>query len=145
VVIPQVARFAYNNGGHRDRIKNLSEYWSDGYITTNGELDLNLYYGFQGESGIKAVTILGTDTDIVQQGSATPLGVESLGEAPLGGSPLDPVSAMSRFWQIDTTALTDYNEMFAEYTMNTLDGQFALVAHGPNHYDAFTVPVSHKK
>lgn len=152
IFIPQVARFAYNNGGRRDRLKNLSEYWTDGYITANGVLTNTLYFGFDGSLGKKPLTISGSDTSIAIPQTGSTLGDEALGVNPLGGATLDPVSgligtnaAMLRFWQVDTVKSPDYIEQFAEYTMNTLDGQFALIAHGSNQWDAGTAPVTHKK
>ncbi len=152
VFISQVARFAYNNGGRRDRIKNMSSYWSDGYLTANALINMNTYFGFDGISGKKTMTISGGDTTITNPAQGSPLGDAPLGENPLGGSPFDPISGlpganvpMLRFWQDDSMAGVDYNEHFVEYTMNVKDAQFALVAHGSNQFDAGTTPVSHKK
>lgn len=150
--IPQIARFAYNNGGRRDRIKNMSEYWSDGYITPNGELTMKQYFGFEGSEGIRQMSILGTDTTIVTRADSNSLGEDGLGENPLGGASITPTpglpgsgSVMLRFWQADTLKMIDYTEQFVEYSMDTLDGQFAINAHGSNQFDAGTSPVSHKK
>lgn len=150
--IPQVARFAYNNGGNRARLKNMSEVWSDGYITPNATLNLKPYYGFEGIDGQKVLTISGGDTSITNPVGGSPLGDEPLGSTPIGGDNLDPltglpgtVSTMVRFWQVDTASLIDYTEKFVEYSMNTLDGQFALVAYGDNQYDASTSIITHKK
>lgn len=150
--IPQVARFAYNNGGRRDRLKNMSEYWSDGYISPNGTLNMTQYLGFEGNVGKKMMRISGGDSNVVNEIGASPLGSEPLGTVPLGGSTSGPIPGLDlgattllRFWQVDTMDIIDYTEEFAEYTMNTLDGQFALVAHGSNSWDAGTSPVTHKK
>lgn len=152
VFIPQVARFAYNNGGRRDRLKNLSEYWSDGYITPNGVLNYSLNLGFAGSEGIALMQILGTDANVTSQEGAIPLGEDPLGFGMLGGSSPFPLagiigtnSPMLRFWQIDTATLKDYIEHYVEYTMDTMDGQFAIVAHGSNQFDAGTSPIVHKK
>lgn len=150
--IPQVARFAYNNGGRRDRVKNMDAYWSDGYISPNGLLNLAMNLGFEGSVERKLLTISGADSDIVTPLSGSMLGDEPLGATPIGGATLGvPVGLVGsggtllRFYQEDTMSLTDYFESFVEYTMNTLDGQFAIVAHGNNQWDAGTAPVSHKK
>jgi hypothetical protein len=152
VFIPQVARFAYNNGGKRDRIKILNEAWSDGYITANGLLTLKAYFGFEGVAGTKTVTISGSDSSIVNPAGGSPLGDEQLGANPLGGDNLDPLTGlpgtnttMLRFYQVDTMSFTDFTEGFFEYSMNTLGGQFALVAYGTNTTDAGTAIISHKK
>lgn len=152
VYISQVARFAYNNGGRRDRLKNMSEFWTDGYITANGTLNMNVYYGFEGIAGMKTMTISGGDSSIVNPLGGSPLGNEPLGTVPLGGSTSSLVTGlpgtnatMLRFWQEDTASLVDYTEFFTEYRMDTLGGQFAIVSYGTNQVDASTSPVSHKK
>lgn len=152
VFIPQVARFAYNNGGTRQRIKNLSEYWTDGYITANGLLEYSIYFGYGGAEGVATQQIAGNDAAVVDLQDANPIGDEGLGETPLGGSPFNPLVGLpgasvplQRFWQIDTCVAVDYTEHYVEYRMNTLGGQFAVVAHGSNQFDAGTAAVSHKK
>lgn len=152
IPIFQVARFAYNNGGRRDRIKNMNEFWSDGYITPNGELSIGIYYNFEGIAGKKILTISGGDMDVVNPIGGSPLGDEPLGATPIGGDNLDPLSSLPgtnatllRFWQIDTADVVDYVEYFQEFKMNTLGGQFALMAYGSNQVDAGTVPITHKK
>lgn len=145
IFIHQIARFAYNNGGRRDRIKIMSEYWTDGYITPNGELTMTQYLGFNGSKGRKTMNISGADPDITTQLDGSPLGDDTLGSNPLGGSTLSPVqylpgteSVFLRFYQDDTMEQIDYTESFVEYSMTTLDGQFAIVAHGNNQHDAGT-------
>lgn len=149
--IPQVARFGYENDGKRDVIKNLNRYWTDGYITPNGVLNMKLYLGFDGISGIKKMTISGSDTEIAIQKKAAHLGTKHLGAAPLGGGrgekrvSIGATSPMLRFWQDDSADVVDYTERFIEYTMNTLNGQFAIVSHGANAWNAYTAPVTHTK
>lgn len=146
-LIPQIARFAYNNGGRRDMIKNMSEYWTDGYISSGGILDMTQYFGFNGVSGQQTMVILGNDSAITNLNPASPMGSEPMGT--LDGLPFemgDPtLNGMNRFWQIDTLSAIDYTEQFVEYSMDTLDGQFAIVAHGSNQWSAGTSPISHKK
>lgn len=143
------ARFAYNNGGTRDRLKNMSEYWSDGYISPNGLLTLTMGLGFEASVAKKSFIISGADASIVTGKQATPLGNGPFGSNPLGGaninSPTGTGTGLYRFEQIDTMDGNDYFEHYVEYTMNTLDGQFAIVAHGSDQFDAGTSPVSHKK
>jgi hypothetical protein len=152
VQINQVARFAYNNGGKRDMIKNMSEYWTDGYLTTNALLNMNIYLGFDGSVGKKTMSISGKDTTITIPQAGSTLGDEALGANPLGGETLSPLTGLAnsglemvRFYQSDTMDLVDYMEHFVEYTMSTLDAQFAIVSHGSNQWNAGTASVSHKK
>lgn len=143
------ARFAYNNGGRRDRLKNQNECWTDGYISPNGLLNMTLGIGF--EASIKKWTfpISGLDPTIVTGKTATPLGNAPFGSQPLGGantsSPHGTGAGLYRFEQIDTVESDDYFEQYVQYDMNTLDGQFAIVAFGSDQYDAGTSPNSHKK
>lgn len=155
VFINQVARFAYNNGGNRSSLKNMSEYWTDGYISGNGNLTLKMYYGFEGSVGNKTLTISGGDTDIVVAPSGSMLGDEPLGSTPLGGATFGSnpgstgatgtIANMLRFYQSDSVSMIDYFEYFAEYSMTTLGGQFTIVAHGSNQWNAGTSPVKHRK
>ena len=152
VFIPQVARFAYNNGGNRSLLKNMTEIWTDGYITANAILIPKLYFGYNGTFGIKSFTINGNDSEVVGSVGGSPLGDEPLGSTPIGGDNLDPltglpgtITTMSRFYQVDTMDKIDYPEMFFEYSMNTLDGQFALVSYGTNQFNSGTAYITHKK
>lgn len=152
IFISQIARFAYNNGGNRFRLKNFNEYWSDGYITPNGVLAMNTYYGFAGSLGVSQTTITGTDQSVVVGVDADPLGSAPLGSGPLGGGStgttptlFGSMASLLRFWQIDTFKVLDHIESFVEYTMQTLDGQFVIIAHGSDQYDAGTSPITHKK
>lgn len=152
VQISQRARFAYNNGGRRDRLKNMDEYWTDGYITGNGKIDMTMGIGFEGSVALKKTTILGNDSSIVVPQSASSNGQEPLGTNPLGGATSGPLFGLPganvellRFWQVDTLSEDDYIEFYVEYGMDTLNGQFAIVAHGCNQWDCGTSPNSHKK
>ena len=147
--ISQVARFAYNNGGRRDRLKNMATYWQDGYISANGVLNFSAFFEYEGTSGIRTFQLLGTNTSLIKQRTASPLGRWPLGYVPLGGanpaSPggLEENSALLRFQWAQTLQMNDYFEHFVQYSMETLDGQFAIVAHGSDQWDGGTAPVSH--
>lgn len=152
IFINQVVIFAYNNGGDRSRIKDLTSYWSDGYITTNGVLNMSMNFGFNGVSGKKMMAISGGDKSVTNPSQGNSLGDEQLGVDPLGGSYFDPTvglpgagTPLVRFWQDNSIKKVDYIEHYVSYQMTTLNGQFALVAHGSNQFDAGTIPVSHKK
>ena len=147
--IAQIARFAYNNGGRRDRLKNMATYWSDGYITSNGVLNLSAFFEYQGTAGIRTFQLLGTNSNLVKKRTAFPVGNRPLGNVPLGGAnPASPGgieenSNLLRFQWAQTLKQTDYFEHFVQYSMETLDGQFAIVAHGSDQWDGGTSPVTH--
>lgn len=146
VFIPQVARFAYNNGGVRSLLKTMSAYWTDGYISPSALLTMNMYFGFNGKDGIKTMTISGSDTKITNANTGSHLGSEPMGSldglSEISNYPLD---GLVRFWQQDTMSLVNFTESFVEYKMSSLDGNFAIVAHGSNQESAQSSPVSHKK
>jgi len=153
VFIPMVARFAYNNGGTRDRLKNMSEYWSDGYLTANALVNFNMYYGFAGSRGFKTKTIAGNDSKIV---AASPVGIpfgnRGFGKVPFGGASGLTISGLPgagtplfRFNQINTYAPNSFFEHFVEYTMNVAGAQFAIVAHGSDQFDGGTSAAGYKK
>lgn len=152
IAIPQRARFAYNNGGTRARNKNLTAYWTDGYITANAELDYTINFGFGGEAGQRTMKILGNDSTVVTTADATPIGDEGLGETSFGGASFNPLDGLpgadvplQYFYQEDTCDKVDYTQHYIEYSMDTLGGQFAIVSHGSNQFDAGTVALTHKK
>jgi hypothetical protein len=98
------------------------------------------------------MSILGSDSAITTSISSDPLGSDELGVDPLGGSTIDAIpglagvtSTMLRFSQADSVKRVDYTEQYVEYSMNSVDGQFCIVAHGSNQTDTGTVWRSHKK
>lgn len=148
--IEQVARFAYNNGGRRDRIKNFATYWTDGYISANANLGMLLGYNYQGSGATRSYSILGTDQSLVVSRTASPLGRNPFGYAPLGGAnPASPTGedndpTLLRFQWEQTVDPIDYFEQFTQYTLTTLNAQMAIVAHGSDQWDAGTSAVSRK-
>jgi hypothetical protein len=126
----------------------MSRYWSDGYLTADAELDMEANFGFGGLLGKKVTTILGGTENLVLLPGGIPFGSESFGSQPFGGGTTDesiglPNSGvtMNRFWCVDTFAPLDFTEFYMEYRL--LKGQFALVSHGSNMFDAGTTPITH--
>ncbi|MBK3666171.1 hypothetical protein JJE66_33740 [Bradyrhizobium diazoefficiens] len=150
--IKQRARFAYNNGGSRTRVKSMSQYWTDGYITPNATITMYQYFGYNGYLGVKSLTITGSDESIAVLPEASPLGTDVFGVDPLGGASLSAIpglpysgSILARFYQIDTMARKQFVESYVEYATDDLDAQFAILAHGSNMQDSGTAHISHKK
>lgn len=144
--INQVARFAYNNGGRRDLLKTMTQQWTDGYIFPGGILNVSLSFGFNGISGVNNFTINGSDPSITNYRTGSSMGTEPMGS--LDGLPVNEtidLPGMVRFWQINSMPLKDFTEMFVEYSMNTINCRFALVAYGNNMIQSQTSPSSHKK
>jgi hypothetical protein len=103
-------------------------------------------------AGVRVAPFSAMTRTSLSQGQRTPIGDSPLGQDPLGGDTLDPVLElpgadvpMQRFYQIDTCSPVDYTEHFVEYSMDTLGGQFAIVAHGSNQFDAGTAMITNKK
>jgi hypothetical protein len=135
--IPFVARFPYNNHGERGTENKFTRYWTDGYITANGELNLSIYHGFAGIRGLSTKIILGTDPKTVQQPGGVGLGQNPLGFNPFGGAPLEAQVNLLRLTVGKKFPMVTQLEYATEYSMNTLDAQFALVSHGPAFLEAF--------
>lgn len=132
-----VVDFPYANKGDRASENKFSRYWTDGYITANGELVHTLKKGFAGSAGIETKTILGTDVKTVQQPGGDGLGQQPLGFNPFGGAPLEAQTNLLRLRVVKKFVATRQTEYKSQYEMDTLDGQFAIVAHGPEFIDDF--------
>lgn len=131
-----VANFPYMNRGRSSEFK-FVRYYTDGYITANGELALGILYGFAGKTGIGSKTILGTEPKTVQQAGGVGLGQNPLGFNPFGGAPLAAQVNLLRFALVHKFPLFRATETQTSYSMSTLDGQFAIVAHGPAFTDEY--------
>lgn len=133
VFIPHVATFPYANAGERGSENKFSRYWTDGYITANGSLDLTVLNGFAGGRGEQTKTILGTDPKTVQAAGGVGLGQSPLGFNPFGGAPLEAQVNLLRLTVGKKFPLVNKIESQISYSMNVLDAQFVIVSHGPEY------------
>lgn len=82
-----VARFAYNNYGAPELIKEFQTFFVEGYISQNTKLIMRLLYNYLGVTEIKTFSITGTDSDIIISDSEdNVLGMAGLGMWPLAGT-----------------------------------------------------------
>lgn len=125
------AVFAYRNFGDRTLLKQFDEFYSEGYLSSNTNLDLTLQYDYAGGTSVKEFTISGADPTITVGGvSGGPLGSLPLGAGPLG-SVLEGGSDLKKFRQINGVSHVDFHEMRAIYSTTDTSAQFELLAHGP--------------
>ena len=126
-----IAAFSYQSYKKRGSLKNLTEWFTEGYIESNTMLTLQLNYDFTGSTQIQTFDINGADSSIlfnlVADGS---FGKLSLGKAPLGGGGLG--DAIPKFRVIDVTPKQDFYEVQAVYKSNDVDQRWELLAFGGN-------------
>jgi hypothetical protein len=127
-----VANFAYLNYGQPSHMKGLTEWFTDGYISTNTTLTQTLYYDFKGYSGVQEFDIKGDDTAIIFANITTGnLGKEPLGKEPLGTTS-DDVDELQRFRVIKQTYKRNFYEIQVKYESNDIDQQWFLLHQGGN-------------
>lgn len=132
--INAVARFGYQNFERRDWQKSFDEFFTEGFISSNTELTLNLRYEFEGAERIQDFTISGNDSAIiVNPRQAQSLGKTSLGKRNLGGS-LETITdiVQPKFRVIHGTIKTDFYEFQVEYSSNEVDFEWEIIAFGGN-------------
>lgn len=126
------ANFSYLNYGRRDHKKNLTEWLTEGYISSNTEVTMTLNYDFDGFTTIKEFLIDGDNEQILfQPVDDVSLGKKSLGKSPLGSS-TEELPVLAKFRQINTTPKEDFYEIQVQYSSNDVDQQWELLALGGN-------------
>lgn len=132
--IHAIAAFAYRNYDHRAWKKQLNEWYTEGYISSNTTLTFGLKYDFGGFTSIVENSISGSDTGLIFSTTAD----GSLGKAPFGQNPLgsitDSDSNLPKFrvsHQITKNNL-DFYEIQPYYESNDVDFQWELLAQGGN-------------
>ena len=125
------AVFSYMNGGNRNETKSQNEFFVEGYISPNCELDTIINYDLDGYSGTGTYTLSGSNTRVVQ----TPTDTASLGKSPLGKSPLgagiDEVdSNTSKFRVIWTSTRIPYYEYSPSFYSLGVDYNWSILAFG---------------
>lgn len=126
------AYFGYFSGSERANLKTMDEYYTEGYISSNTELNLVLKYDFGGFTTTISKTIEGTDTGLIYQTNADgSLGKEPIGSNPLG-SIVDSVLDIPKFRVFHELSRNDFYEIQVVYGSNQVDAQWELLAHGGN-------------
>jgi len=127
------ALFSYQQFGDRANTKNCNEFYNEGYITSNTELMLALYYNYQGCEGSVTKTISGSDPRTVcTPGGDGSLGKQSLGIRSLAGRGATADDLPPKFRIIKTFPKTDFYELQVGFSSNDVDQHWELLAWGPN-------------
>jgi len=115
----------------RTRMKTLDEWFVEGEITQNAEVELTLNYD-EGQTATVDKTIEGDDEDILEGTVA----VNSLAQSPLATQPLGgllvPPSDARRFHVVFDLAREDYFGIGDTYSSNDADFYWAIIARGGN-------------
>lgn len=128
------AFFSYQNYGTRSNTKYFNEFYVEGYITENAQLNLGIQYEIDGNATTTAYTINGNDKQIVAiKNFQTSLGKKPLGKNPLGGYySSDPQTGMPpKFRVIKVFPRTDFYEAQYAFQSYGLDYQWEILAFGP--------------
>lgn len=141
-----VAAFPYvcNSGGSPDMQKNFNELYTEGYISANTTLMVNVNYDFGGFSGTYTGLIEGSDARIIFNRITD----GSLGQNPLGTQPLGQIlnlpfnPPVPKFRVIKTMPRQDYFERQIVYSSNDVDAQWVLLRFGLAESGAQARPVS---
>ncbi len=126
------AAFSYNSFGERALLKSMDEWFTEGYISSNAELELKLNFELDGIVQQLSVTIIGGDSNILFESEVSiALGDSALGDEPLGIT--DTLATQyPKFRHIFPFAPKDFFEIQAIYEMDSQDGVFELLAIGGN-------------
>ena len=126
------AIFAYNNYGHRAKLKVFDEVYVDGEIIPNTKITMTVKYDYDGATQSIEKTIDGSDEDILE-GS---IGINSLAQQSLAtnplGSLLNPPTNARRFRVIYEIAREDFYEIQISFETNDVDQYFSVIAQGTN-------------
>jgi len=139
------AGYAYRTYGRRDVYKRFDEWLTEGYISANTELIINLKYDFDGYTQNLEKVIKGDDDSILYETSSTGvLGDNPLGDAPLGDQ-LESSSQQPKFRIINEFPLEDFFEVQVVYYTNEVDAQWEILATGGNVILSTSQPINIKQ
>ncbi len=131
------ATFAFNNYGTRTQTKGYDNFYVEGYIAQNTNLNLGIQYDIDGCAVVTRYEIDGNDKQIVclarSDGS---LGKASLGKHPLGSS-LNNIEDFGKpkFRVIKTFPTSYFYEDQISFFSTGKDLQWEIVAYGPQLLD----------
>lgn len=133
IPINAIGKFAYRNFKNRALLKNFDEFLVEGEISpATTDLVVTLDYDFGGQTQSIDRTIDGSDEDILLAPIPnSSLGVNPLGQQPLGGS-LEVPEDSRKFRVILEIAREDFTEMQVSFETNEVDRFWSIIAHGPN-------------
>lgn len=127
------AVFSYNNYGTRTHEKEINEFYTEGYISSNTELTLGLVYEIDGCAINTMFNLSGVSGFVCKRTSDASLGKVSLGKNPLGSSlsQTDPTQLPPKFRWIRTFPMRKFFEHQVSYSSNGLNQEWQILAFGP--------------
>lgn len=137
-----VARFAYrNNVKQRSNLVWFDKTYFEGYLSLGTELNAQVYFDYQGNSGIQNLVInsVASPAALFTAANAPSLGDSSLGDNSLGdglNQAFDAQDALPKFRAICDINPIDCFETLIEVYSDSLDAQWELLCLGLN----FTAP-----
>lgn len=128
------ARFSYSNYGSRSQTKGFGLWCTEGYISANTTLTMNLNFEVDGCQTTQTYNLVGTNTRFVCLSTDdNSLGKNPLGSEPLGGFLSDPVADPTppKFRWIKSFPIKYFYEQSVEYTSYGADYQWYILTFGP--------------
>lgn len=127
------AFFSFNNYGTRSNSKGYNQFYVEGYITANSELNLGIQYDIDGCATNTSFQIDGDDKQIVCIGGAdNSLGKNSLGKQPLGSVILPTAATLPpKFRVIKTFPIRYFYEDQISFSSTGIDEQWEIIGFGP--------------
>lgn len=139
--INAIAAWSYEQAGSRFEKKNMSKFYTEGYIQSNTKITLTLKFDFGGFTSILNFDHKGTDPGIIFATTAD----GSIGKFPIGKNPIgsitDSVSDLPKFRVIDTAYRQDFFEYQFQVSSNDIDQDWEILALGGNAGAARAMPV----
>jgi hypothetical protein len=121
------------NAGRRSRLKNMSEEFTEGYISPATVIAMSFTFEkTKGETPLIDKEIKGSNTDIVYglDESDSSLGTESLGDSSLSGD--DEGESLSKFRVITALNPVNFFDYELKFQSNDLDQEWKILATGPD-------------
>ncbi len=129
-----MVNFSYQNFGTRTSLKNQNEFYMEGYISANTEMDCVINYEQDANLTTQTFSVLGDDTTAIGSGDGSnSLGKNPLGEQP-GGSQINTslTGLPPKFRIIKTFPRADFYECQFSFSILGIDQNFQLLAFGTN-------------
>lgn len=141
--IDAIAKFSFENYGTRFALKKATEFYIEGYISSNTTLACAITYELDGCATQKTFSVKGSDNQIVciptDSGS---LGKSSLGKEKLGGNGSTSIQGLPpKFRVIKTFNNTNFFECSFSFEILGTDQNFQLLAFGLDEGIASEEPV----
>ena len=134
VAIDAKAYFSYMQFGDRANFKNMTQWYTEGYISSNTSLTCRILYEYKGSKSVSAYEIDGSDNTIIfDKTGGGSFGKQSLGKRSLAGRG-STVSTLlpPKFRVINSFPKEDFYEMQIQYESVGEDQHWELLAWGPN-------------